>query len=58
MLTYLSPDIEEQKDIFRKEGLSREHDMELMARGEKPGKWAFPLFFVRWKPQVSYPETN
>ncbi|KAI0782995.1 organic solute transporter Ostalpha-domain-containing protein [Abortiporus biennis] len=52
LLVYLSPDPAEQKDIFRKSGLSRENDRQRRRNGEKPQKWMFPLnFFVRWKPQ-------
>jgi len=51
LLTYLSPDPEEQKSIFRKRGLSREADAELRRRGLPRRKWVFPLGFVRWKPQ-------
>ncbi|CAL1711248.1 unnamed protein product [Somion occarium] len=51
LLTYLSPDPAEQKEIFRKEGLSRENDREARRKGQKPRKWVLPLGFVRWKPQ-------
>ncbi|KAH9973697.1 organic solute transporter Ostalpha-domain-containing protein [Lactifluus volemus] len=51
LLTYLSPDPEVQKAIFRKRGLSREADAELRRRGLPPKKWVFPLCMVRWKPQ-------
>ncbi|EMD33408.1 hypothetical protein CERSUDRAFT_56898 [Gelatoporia subvermispora B] len=51
LLAYLSPDPHEQKDIFRKVGLSRENDREARKRGERPGHWMFPLSFVRWKPE-------
>ncbi|KAI0312894.1 organic solute transporter Ostalpha-domain-containing protein, partial [Amylostereum chailletii] len=50
LLTYLSPDPEEQKAILRKEGLSRQNDVERLRRGEQPKKWFFPLGFVKWKP--------
>ncbi|THH16253.1 hypothetical protein EW146_g4362 [Bondarzewia mesenterica] len=50
LLTYLSPDPEEQKDIFRKEGLSREHDSRLIARGEKPGKSNSKMSLTEVKP--------
>ncbi|KAI9462621.1 DUF300-domain-containing protein [Russula earlei] len=52
LLTYLSPDPDEQKVIFRKRGLSREADTERRLRGLPRQKWVFPLGFVRWKPQV------
>ena len=52
LLTYLSPDPEVQKAIFRKRGLSREADAECKRRGLPRRKWVFPLGFVRWKPQV------
>ncbi|OBZ74228.1 hypothetical protein A0H81_05950 [Grifola frondosa] len=51
LLLYISPDPEEQKEIFRKAGLSREHDLEARKRGEEVKKWMFPLSFVQWKPQ-------
>ncbi|KAI0276280.1 organic solute transporter Ostalpha-domain-containing protein [Russula aff. rugulosa BPL654] len=51
LLTYLSPDPEVQKAIFRKRGLSKEADAESRRRGQPPRKWVFPLGFVRWKPQ-------
>ncbi|KAI0249237.1 organic solute transporter Ostalpha-domain-containing protein [Lactifluus subvellereus] len=51
LLTYLSPDPEVQKAIFRKRGLSREADAELRRRGLPRKKWVFPLGLVRWKPQ-------
>jgi len=52
LLTYLSPDPEVQKAIFRKRGLSKEADAECRRRGQPRRKWVFPLGFVRWKPQV------
>jgi hypothetical protein len=52
LLTYLSPDPEVQKAIFRKRGLSREADAARRRRGLPRRKWVFPLGFVRWKPQV------
>ncbi|KAF8483336.1 organic solute transporter Ostalpha-domain-containing protein [Russula ochroleuca] len=51
LLTYLSPDPEVQKAIFRKRGLSREADAARRRRGLPRRKWVFPLGFVRWKPQ-------
>jgi hypothetical protein len=52
LLTYLSPDPEVQKAIFRKRGLSKEADAECRRRGQPRRKWVFPLGFVGWKPQV------
>ena len=52
LLTYLSPDPEVQKAIFRKRGLSKEADSECRRRGQPRRKWVFPLGSVRWKPQV------
>jgi len=51
LLVYLSPDPHEQKEIFRKYGLSKEHNRELRKKGEKPKKWVFPLSPVKWMPQ-------
>ncbi|KIK61210.1 hypothetical protein GYMLUDRAFT_43292 [Collybiopsis luxurians FD-317 M1] len=50
LLNYLSHDIDEQKAIFMKNGLSREYDREALRKGETPSKWMFPLGFVKWKP--------
>ncbi|THH30857.1 hypothetical protein EUX98_g3318 [Antrodiella citrinella] len=50
LLTYLSPDVEEQKAIFRKNGLSRENDREARRKGVKVQKWIFPLSFIKSKP--------
>ncbi|KAJ3535373.1 hypothetical protein NM688_g6987 [Phlebia brevispora] len=50
LLLYLSHDPEEQKEIFRKLGLSRDHDRELRRRGQPPKKWMFPLGSIKWKP--------
>ncbi|KAF7315183.1 hypothetical protein MIND_00032700 [Mycena indigotica] len=50
LLTYLSPNPDEQREIFRKVGLSREVDAERVARGEEPTKWMFPFGFVKYKP--------
>jgi hypothetical protein len=52
LLTYLSPNSEEQKAIFMKVGLSRAADAEALAKGEEPKKWMFPLGFVKAKPAV------
>ncbi|EIN06704.1 DUF300-domain-containing protein [Punctularia strigosozonata HHB-11173 SS5] len=54
LLMYLSPDPDEQKDIFRKEGLSRQYDATAHRLGKPPRKWMFPLGFVKWKPQDGY----
>ncbi|KAI0960720.1 hypothetical protein AcV7_000024 [Taiwanofungus camphoratus] len=52
LLAYLSPDVNGQKEIFRKVGLSREHDRQARARGEKAPHWMFPLHLVvKWKPE-------
>ncbi|KAN0116110.1 DUF300 domain containing protein, partial [Russula decolorans] len=51
LLTYLSPDPEVQKAIFRKRGLSKEADAECRRRGQPRRKWVFPLGSLRWKPQ-------
>ncbi|KAJ7125042.1 organic solute transporter Ostalpha-domain-containing protein, partial [Mycena epipterygia] len=50
LLTYLSPNPEDQKAIFLKVGLSRAADAEALAKGEEPKKWMFPLGFVKAKP--------
>ncbi|TFY76511.1 hypothetical protein EWM64_g7501 [Hericium alpestre] len=52
LLTYLSHDPEEQKDILRREGLSHEQASEAIRKGEEPKKWVFPFGSVRWKPQL------
>ncbi|OSD05500.1 DUF300-domain-containing protein [Trametes coccinea BRFM310] len=51
LLLYISPDPHVQKEVFRKNGLSRERDHRLRKRGEHAQKWMFPLGFVRWKPE-------
>ncbi|CCL99783.1 uncharacterized protein FIBRA_01805 [Fibroporia radiculosa] len=51
ILNYLSHDPLEQKDIFRKERLSRENDREARRQGRTPTRWVFPLQFIRWKPE-------
>lgn len=51
ILNYLSHDPEEQKDIFRKVGLSRENDREARRRGAPLAHWVFPLQSVGWKPE-------
>jgi len=51
LLTYLSPDPDEQKSVFIKVGLSRHADREARNRGEPERKWLFPLGFVKWKPE-------
>ncbi|TFK88433.1 DUF300-domain-containing protein [Polyporus arcularius HHB13444] len=51
LLLYVSPDPHEQKEIFRKNGLSRANDRDRRRRGEPLQKWMFPMGFVRWKPE-------
>ncbi|KAI0061163.1 DUF300-domain-containing protein [Artomyces pyxidatus] len=51
LLTYLSPDPEVQKAIFRKEGLSRENDAARIRRGLDVKKWVLPFRSVKWKPR-------
>ena len=58
LLTYLSPDPDEQKSVFIKVGLSRHADREARNRGEPERKWLFPLGFVKWKPEVSWPSST
>lgn len=53
LLAYLSPNPDEQKDIFRLNGLSHENDRQRKRRGLKPRKWVFPLGFVKTRPAVS-----
>ncbi|KAI0032129.1 organic solute transporter Ostalpha-domain-containing protein, partial [Vararia minispora EC-137] len=50
LLTYLSPDPEIQKAIFRADGLSKENDFARARRGEKPQAWFFPLCRLQAKP--------
>lgn len=50
LLIYLSPDVEEQKLIFLKLGLSREADNEARRNRQEIKKWILPLGFVKWKP--------
>ncbi|KAJ7209681.1 organic solute transporter Ostalpha-domain-containing protein, partial [Mycena pura] len=50
LLTYLSPNPEDQRTIFRKVGLSRAADAQARAKGEEPKKWMFPLGFIKSKP--------
>ncbi|KAJ6558437.1 organic solute transporter Ostalpha-domain-containing protein [Mycena vulgaris] len=50
LLTYLSPNPEDQKAIFMKVGLSRAADAEALAKGEELKKWMFPLGFIKSKP--------
>ncbi|KAF8895696.1 organic solute transporter Ostalpha-domain-containing protein [Gymnopilus junonius] len=51
LLTYLSHDVEEQKRIFLKRGLSAEADAITRQKKEKPSHWVFPMGFVKWKPK-------
>jgi hypothetical protein len=53
LLTYLSPNPDEQKQAFRLNGLSHENDHQRKRKGLKPQKWVFPLGFVRARPAVS-----
>ncbi|KAK7057504.1 organic solute transporter Ostalpha-domain-containing protein [Favolaschia claudopus] len=50
LLTYLSPNPDDQKAIFHKVGLSRAADAEAIANGKEPRKWMFPLGFIKAKP--------
>ncbi|KDQ55177.1 hypothetical protein JAAARDRAFT_208908 [Jaapia argillacea MUCL 33604] len=50
LLTYLSPDPDVQKDIFRKRGLSKANDRETRRKGEKLRTWVFPFGSVKAKP--------
>jgi hypothetical protein len=52
LLVYLSPDVEEQKSVFIKLGLSLEADNVARRNGQEVKKWIFPLGFVNWKPTV------
>lgn len=54
LLMYLSPDPDEQRRIFMKDGLSRQSDAERMKKGEPVKRWVFPLGFIKWKPVVSF----
>jgi len=49
---YISHDIEEQKRIFVKKGLSVEADAVAIRNGEDVTRWMFPLGFIKWKPKV------
>ncbi|KAH9927392.1 organic solute transporter Ostalpha-domain-containing protein [Amylocystis lapponica] len=51
ILNYVSHDPSEQKEVFRKVGLSRENDREAGRRGEPIKHWMFPMSVVRWKPE-------
>ncbi|TBU60568.1 organic solute transporter Ostalpha-domain-containing protein [Dichomitus squalens] len=51
LLLYISPDVNVQKEVFRKNGLSRQNDKERGRRGEPVQKWVMPLGFVHWKPE-------
>ena len=52
LLNYVSPDVEEQKLVLLKVGLSRDADRVARQKGEATGRWAFPLGFIKWKPSV------
>ncbi|KAI1793466.1 DUF300-domain-containing protein [Ganoderma leucocontextum] len=51
LLLYISPDVNQQKEVFRKNGLSRQNDKERRRRGEPLQKWVMPLGFVRSRPE-------
>jgi hypothetical protein len=53
LLLYVSPDPEEQKQVFVKVGISRDHDLRRQRKGLPPKKWLLPLGFVKNKPAVS-----
>ena len=53
LLTYLSPNPDEQKEIFRLNGISHENDRQRKRKGQKPQRWIFPLGFVKSRPAVS-----
>lgn len=53
LLTYLSPNPDEQKEIFRVNGLSHENDRQRKRKGLKPQKWVFPLGSIKSRPAVS-----
>jgi hypothetical protein len=53
LLAYLSPIPDQQKEIFRLNGLSHENDRQRKRRGLKPRKWVLPLGFIKSKPAVS-----
>lgn len=50
LLNYVSPDVEEQKLVLLKVGLSRDADRVARQKGEALSRWAFPLGFIKWKP--------
>lgn len=50
LLTYISPNLEEQKEFFLTVGISRSNDLKRKRKGEPPRKWVLPLGFVKWKP--------
>nr|GAT46121.1 predicted protein [Mycena chlorophos] len=50
LLTYLSPNPEDQRAILLKTGLSRAVNAERVARGEEPKKWMLPLGFIKAMP--------
>lgn len=51
---YLSHDLNEQKAIFRRYGLSREADREAIRKGESPQTWVWPMGFIKWKPEDGF----
>ncbi|KAI0090503.1 organic solute transporter Ostalpha-domain-containing protein [Irpex rosettiformis] len=51
LLLYISPDPEQQKDVFRKHGLSHFNDRLRLANGEPPRNWMFPFGRLKARPQ-------
>ncbi|KAI0726023.1 DUF300-domain-containing protein [Fomitopsis betulina] len=54
LLNYISHDTEEQKEVFRRVGLSKEYDRNARRRGTPPSHWMFPLQFIKWKPEDGF----
>ncbi|KZP19623.1 DUF300-domain-containing protein [Athelia psychrophila] len=50
LLTYLSPNPDEQKNIYRIVGISQHADREAIRAGKDVRKWLFPLGWVKKKP--------
>ncbi|KAH9485156.1 Transmembrane protein 184-like protein [Psilocybe cubensis] len=48
---YVDHDVEEQKRVFIRRGMSLEADAVAQRNGKHISKWVFPLGFVRWKPK-------
>ncbi|KAF9564817.1 DUF300-domain-containing protein [Agrocybe pediades] len=51
LLMYVSHDVEEQRRVFLKKGLSVEADVIALRKGEEVDRWMFPLGFIKWKPK-------